>query len=89
MARVRKETIFGDAEAMPLANGSQEGLVQAAPPAPMPLPLNGWFVRTWQYLYEAHLLNDPNEIVAFSQTTRSVTVRLANGQEYCIDKVRF
>lgn len=87
MAARVKEKVLTRAEVSPTANGLQEGTAEAAPPMPTPATIQrGWFARTWQYLLTAHLLNDPDEILAFSHAPRSVTVRLASGQEYCIDK---
>lgn len=64
----------------------EEGAVQTAPLQPS--PSRGWFALTWHYLFITHHLNDPDEIVTFSHAPQSVTVRLANGREYCIDKGR-
>ena len=61
--------------------------VASAPPL-QPSPIDGWFAQTWQYLLVTHLIDHSNEIVAFTHSPRSVTVRLSNGQEYCLDKER-
>lgn len=62
----------------------REGAVQTAPLQPS--SSGGWFDRTWHYLFVAHLLNHPDEIVAYTQSPSSVSVRLSNGAEYCLSK---
>lgn len=87
MATRVKEKVLTRAGVSPTANGLQEGTAEAAPPMPTPAAIRrDWFERTWHSLLAAHLLNDPDEIVAFSHASRSVTVRLVSGHEYCIDK---
>lgn len=93
MAKFQKkvsESVINTAPAeFPAANGLQEGTAEVAPPMPMTPELpRGWFQRAWHYLFVAHLLNDQDEIIAFSHTPGSVTVRLSSGHEYCIDKAR-
>lgn len=60
------------------------GAVQTAPLQPS--SPGRWFDRTWQHLFVAHLVNGPDEIVAYTQSPSSVSVRLSNGAEYCLSK---
>lgn len=62
---------------------SEGGIGQPVPPRPAP---RSWFARTWQYLFVRHLLDNPDQIVTFSHSGHSITVRLANGSEYCLMK---
>lgn len=87
MARKQVTTVVSRVEGdvfLPPASSEQEGSGLPAPPRPA--ASGSWFERTWRYLFVAHLLNDPNEIVAYSQSPSNVTARLSNGSEYCIAK---
>lgn len=87
MARKQATTVVSRVEddvLPPSTSSEQEGTGPPAPPRPA--ASGSWFDRTWHYLLVAHLLNDPNEIVAYSQSPSNVTARLSNGSEYCIAK---
>ena len=67
-------------------------VASAAPLQPSPVAhvyASCWFQRTWHRLFTAHLLNSPDEIVAFSHSSSNVRVRLSNGAEYCMMKESF
>lgn len=76
-----------DRDAQDVSTGvtdTREGAVQTAPLQPS--LASGWFDRTWHYLSVAHLLNSPDEIVAYIQSPSSVSVRLSSGAAYCLSK---
>lgn len=61
----------------------REGAVQTAPLQPSSRA--GWFARTCERLKIAN----PDQIVAFSHSPSSVSVKLADGSEYCLMKASF
>lgn len=62
---------------------SDGGIGQPVPP--QPVAQHSWFARTCQRLG----ITNPDQIVAFAHSPSNVTVKLADGSEYCLMKAQF
>ena len=75
-----------DRDAQDVITGVTDKGGEAGQPVPLqPSPRAGWFARTCERLKIA----SPDQIVAFSHSPSSVSVKLADGSEYCLMKASF